>query len=44
MLQVSDTTRSYELNFHPVPYGVTILQALHDGVPSLLREPEVSWM
>jgi len=23
-LQVTDTTRSCELNFHPVPYGVTV--------------------
>jgi hypothetical protein len=24
MLQVTDTIRSYELNFHPVPHGVTV--------------------
>jgi len=24
MLQVTDTTRSYEPNFHPVPHGVTV--------------------
>ena len=23
-LQVTDTIRSYELNFHPVPHGVTV--------------------
>jgi len=23
-LQVTDTIRSYELNFHPVPYDVTV--------------------
>jgi hypothetical protein len=23
-LQVTDTMRSYKLNFHPVPYGVTV--------------------
>jgi len=40
-LQVTDTIRSYALNFHPVPHGVnSILRALHHGVPSLLREPE----
>jgi len=29
-LQVTDTIRSYELKFHPVPHGVkNILRALH---------------
>ena len=37
-LQVTDTIRSYKLNFHPVPHDVnSILRALHIGVPSLLR-------
>ena len=38
-LQETDTIRSYELNFQPVPHGVnSILRALHIAVPSLLRE------
>jgi hypothetical protein len=44
-LQVTDTIRIYDLNFHPVLHGVTVsCRALHRGVPGLLREPEASRM
>jgi hypothetical protein len=32
-LQVTDTIRNYDLNFHPVPHGVTVSC-------ELLREPD----
>jgi hypothetical protein len=37
---VIDEIRSYELNFLPLPHGVTVACELYTrGVPSLLREP-----
>jgi len=36
-LQETDTIRSYELNFHPVLYGVRVSCDRY-GVPCLLRE------
>jgi hypothetical protein len=41
-LQVSDTIQSYDLNFHPVPHGVTVsCERYIRRFPVLLREPEL---
>ena len=39
-LQVTDTIRSYKLNFHPVPYGVTVsFERYTVGFPVCYRSP-----
>jgi hypothetical protein len=43
ILQVTDTIRSYDLNFHPTPHQVTVSYERYTmGFPSWLREPEAS--
>ena len=39
-LRVTDTIRSYELNFHPVPHGVTVFCKRYTmGFPVCYRSP-----